>query len=77
MFEMIQSLVILVTTLFQNKVEEHSPDIIDLRIRIFLTRFHRFDAPMRKPHQKPSWLSSYNFICLRNIPDVIKEFGPL
>ena len=35
MFEMIQSLVILVTTLFQNKVEEHSPDIIDLRIRIF------------------------------------------
>jgi hypothetical protein len=27
--------------------------------------------------EKPKWLMSYSFICLKNLPDVISSYGPL
>lgn len=76
MLEMLKSMVLLVSTLFQDQVQQNSKDIIDLRIRIFLTRFNTFDAPMRGVGRPPTWLSSYNFLCLQNLPSSVHEFGP-
>jgi hypothetical protein len=31
----------------------------------------------RKETQPPTWVSSYNFVCLLNLPDVMEHYGPL
>jgi hypothetical protein len=32
---------------------------------------------MRETNEKPTWLASYNFLCLPNLPKTIEEFGPI
>jgi len=46
-------------------------------IKIFLNTFETFDAPLRTEKDTPTWISSYNFVCLLNIPKMIRDFGPL
>jgi hypothetical protein len=77
MIEMLQSLVLMVATIFQKSVNENTKTLLELRIRLFLTRFQRFDEPMRKKDRNPNWLSTYNFMCLLNLPATIEEFGPV
>ena len=50
---------------------------VERSIKIFLTAFDKFDAGLRKPEQKPTWVTSYNFTCLLNLPDVMNNYGPL
>jgi len=52
---------------------------LDLQIKTFLTKFHEFDAELKSNEAKknPAWISSYNFICLLNLPRMAKEYGPL
>ena len=48
-------------------------------IRLYLTHFHDLDQSM-KPNgskKKPGWLSHYNFMSLLNLPDQIRDFGPI
>ncbi len=52
-------------------------DDVDKHIKKFLTSFHKFDRAMRKTDEKPTWITSYNFICLTNIPKVMRRFGPV
>jgi hypothetical protein len=46
MIEMLQSLVLMVATVFQKSVDAKTKNLLDLRICLFLTRFQRFDKPM-------------------------------
>jgi len=46
-------------------------------IKIFLNYFEHFDKGMRKKDEVPTWISSYNFICLTNIPETMHKFGPI
>lgn len=48
-----------------------------LRIKTFLTAYHKFDLHLITEKEKNGWLSSYNFICLLNIPFMMEEFGPV
>ena len=51
---------------------------VELSIKkIFLTVFDKFHAGLRKREQKPTWVTSYNFTCLLNLPDLMHEYGPL
>ena len=50
---------------------------VDCSIRVFLTHFADMDAKLQRKAETPSWLSSYNFLSLLNLPDVIREYGPL
>jgi hypothetical protein len=54
------------------------PDVYEceLHIKYFLSYFEKFDCDMRKSNDAPSWITSYNFICLTNIPYIIEDFGP-
>lgn len=58
-----------VTEVYLNDLERH--------IKIFLNAYELFDLANRTSNSIPSWVSSYNFCCLLNYPQVIKEFGPL
>ena len=47
-------------------------------IKLFLSAFDIFDASMRDgTTRNPKWLTSYNFLCLLNLPSCMRRFGPL
>jgi len=50
---------------------------VERHVKIFLNAFDVFDSAMRDGDVTPTWISSYNFICLTNLPSVLREFGPL
>jgi hypothetical protein len=51
---------------------------LEMIIRMFLTKFDHVDA-MLKNQEKigPTWISSYNFLCILNIPNMIRRYGSL
>ena len=54
---------------------------MDIIIRLFLTRFSKVEQALRHAtgeyNKMPKWLSSYNFVCLLNLPNAAKYYGPL
>ena len=46
-------------------------------IKIFLTYFAKMDKCMEvaNKEKKDTWISSYNFVCLLNIPQQVLDFG--
>jgi hypothetical protein len=77
MINMLQSLVLMVATIFQKTVNANTKSLLDLSIRSFLTCFQQFNEPMRKMDCNPNWLLTYNMMCLLNLPATIEEFGPV
>jgi SAP domain len=77
LMSMLKAMVLLITTVFQDRVEKSSRDIVDLRVRTFLTSFEIFDSPMRKDQTKRTWHRSYNFLCLLNLPEAVEKYGPV
>jgi hypothetical protein len=45
-------------------------------IHIFLSYFSKFDTDLRGEHKR-TWVRSYNFMSLLNLPSVLKKYGPL
>ncbi|KAL7572243.1 hypothetical protein ACA910_011771 [Epithemia clementina (nom. ined.)] len=53
---------------------------IDYRVKRFLSCYAKVDQGVQSSensHDKPSWVTSYNFIYLLNLPDAVRQFGPL
>jgi len=79
----VQSLWSMVCCLMTKETTE--PNILkaDRSIKCFLNAFDVFDSNVpRKKSKKnkdtpPTWITSYNFVCLLNLPDVMRTFGPL
>ena len=46
-------------------------------IKRFLSSYHAVDKELINETDKPGWLTSYNFLCLLNIPDLMKQYGPI
>lgn len=48
-------------------------------IRIFLTKVYDYDQNTAKhlKRKSPMWKSAYNFLCLLNLPEQIKNLGPV
>ena len=49
-------------------------EYVELVIRKFLILYDAMDKAMMKKGS-PSWMTQYNFLCLLNIPDVMRQFG--
>lgn len=67
----------MVSRLMCRSVTEANVQDAQRHIKIFLNSFEIFDRAMRCGEDTPTWISSYNFICLTNLPSVLREFGPL
>jgi len=78
-FDVLTSLKAMVARIMIKNVTEESINDVDIHIKIFLQCFHRFDITMQKKdvETKPKWLTSYNFISLTNIPNILEQFGPV
>ena len=51
--------------------------VLERKIRMFLTHFADMEENLPSKKKLPSWLSCYNFLSLLNLPDVIRNYGPL
>jgi hypothetical protein len=56
--------------------EEHC-SILERKIRVFLTHFADMEEKLPLKKKLPSWLSCYNFHLLLNLPDAIRNYGPI
>ncbi|KAL7563829.1 hypothetical protein ACA910_019560 [Epithemia clementina (nom. ined.)] len=53
---------------------------IDFRVKRFLSCYAKGDHGLQSSedsHEKPSWVTLYNFMSLLNLPDAVRRFGPL
>jgi hypothetical protein len=74
----LESLDDLVALLMVESIEDESYYIsVEQSIRVFLTHFADMDEKLKRKSESVSWLSSYNFLSLLNLPDIIREYGPL
>jgi hypothetical protein len=68
----------MVSRLMKRSISED--DVLDAErhIKLFLSAFDIFDKGMRTDsEEKPTWMTSYNFICLTNLPGMLRKFGPI
>ena len=75
--QMLVALKAMVARVMAKEITKRDIEMVDYHIRLFLNRFEAFDKGMRDVKDKPTWISSYNFICLTNIPSMLQEFGPV
>jgi len=75
--EMLFSLRLMISHIMESEMTADMIKNIERHILLFLNYFDQFDTNMRKSNEKPTWLTSYNFICLLNLPKTIEEFGPI
>ncbi|KAL7567106.1 hypothetical protein ACA910_009435 [Epithemia clementina (nom. ined.)] len=53
---------------------------IDFRVKRFLSCYAKDNQGLQsseESHEKPSWVTLYNFMSLLNLPDAVRQFGPL
>jgi hypothetical protein len=50
-------------------------DYIELLIRKFLNYYDKFDTLVKRSNDNPSWMTQYNFLCLLNIPNIMRKYG--
>ena len=74
---MICSLKAMVCWLMSSSVTQLHIKDIERHIHIFLNCFEVFDKELKATEERPTWITSYNFLCLLNLPDMLRKFGPL
>ena len=77
--EMVMSLWVMVCQLMGvEESNELQADVTCWLVLIFLTKVHvHTESTMTKTDKNLLWLQHYNFICLVNLPDQIRELGPI
>jgi hypothetical protein len=75
--QMLFSLKVLISHIMDSSMSLEAIRNTERHIKIFLNYFEHFDKGMRKKDEVPTWISSYNFICLTNIPETMRKFGPI
>jgi hypothetical protein len=68
---------LLVSDLFMDYTSgDDSVHLLSVRIRLFLSAFDRLDMATHTSRvATPRWVTSYNFMCLLNIPGIVRKFG--
>jgi len=76
--EMMHLLNQLISCCMQEEVVEKNIVDIEMIIRMFLIKYDEVDSVFKTgKKQTPGWVTSYNFMSLLNIPNMMKEYGSL
>lgn len=70
------SLCTMIGRLMAHSMDNSDINIVERCVKVFLSRFHESDKSTNS-NTTPSWISSYNFVCLLNLPNILREYGPL
>jgi hypothetical protein len=74
--DLVRSLHVMISWLLSVKTQLNDVGYIGIVIRKFLNDYNKVDLGMGK-EELPSWLTQYNFLCLLNVPNIIKKYGYL
>jgi hypothetical protein len=58
-------------------VDKSVCDLMEYKIKSFLTHFAKLDGEVNQKRDKPTWVTSYNFSSLLNLPGIMARYGPL
>jgi hypothetical protein len=58
-------------------VDKSVCDLMEYKIKSFLTHFAKLDGEVNPKRDKPTWVTSYNFSSLLNLPGIMARYGPL
>ena len=85
--EAARSLWCMVCNVMVKEVSAYEMDTAHHQIKCFLSALDILDNHIPRKKMKkamntnvsppPTWVISYNYVCLLNLPDIMKEFGPL
>lgn len=78
-FEVITRMYLLISLLSESSTNgTDTVSRLHVAIRLYLSAFDRLDQNTRvKRTSLPSWVEKYNLMCLLNLPETVKKFGPL
>jgi hypothetical protein len=71
------SLSVLVARVMTRSVTEQDCLDLEVCIKLFLTYFDIFDSKIQRERERATWITTYNFPSLLNIPDAMRLYGPL
>ena len=74
---MICSFNAMVCWLMSSSVTQSHKKDIERHIHIILNCFEVMDMELRVTEEAPTWITSYNFLYLLNLPDMLQKFGLL
>ena len=77
LFSLISSTYDMVKSLMVFEVTPEAVELADFEIKRFLTNLACCERKLKTGAEKPYWVSCFTFPCLLNLPDHMKEFGPL
>ena len=76
-YDMIRAYAIMIAYIMSTTtVNDMTCNVTHRLIRIFLTKFELWEAEHRDTFL-PTWTTSYNFMCLLNLPDQMRLLGPV
>ena len=75
--DVVASLHAMVASIMVEKVTKDTIRRASCNIKVFLTLFERLDEGLRESGNDSAWVSSYNFVCLLNLPMLMEKYGPL
>jgi len=78
----LKSFSVMIGHVMQRKVDDHHISRTCYAIKNFLSAYHMLDEQLQLVENRQSsmsygWLTSYNFICLMNLPSTMKAYGPI
>jgi hypothetical protein len=77
MMEMLSALNTMISVIMVTEVTDKEVNTADFYIKYFLSCYAKMDRELYPTQAKPTWITSYNFPSLLNIPDAMKKLGPL
>ena len=72
----IRALHAMISSLMRRTIDNEKILDCERHIHLFLSYFSKFDTDLRGEHTR-TWVRSYNFMSLLNLPEVLKKYGPL
>ena len=73
----LRSLIGMIQVAMTTTVNQKVCDLLDCKIKRFLTHFAKLDREVEPKREKPTWVTSYNFSSLLNLPGIMERYGPL
>ena len=68
---------LMISRLMQKTYTSEFIDITESYIKMFLSYLDKWNSYFRSTTTQPIWISSYSFLNLLNLPNMMREYGPI
>jgi hypothetical protein len=75
--DLTQALSVVVAYIMQQTINDVTIRKVRYHIKLFLSYYHAVGKNLVKEGKNPGWLTSYNFLCLLNTPQMMDSYRPV